>query len=91
MQNGTIDTNFYSTEIQDLIDKLLIKDYHERYDIDKVYDLVLNYNKKIYLKNNDNNNNNSDDVSKNILNNQKIFLKKMKLKMNSKMKIKMKL
>ena len=33
---GTIDTNFYSTEIQDLIDKLLIKDYHERYDIDKV-------------------------------------------------------
>ena len=34
-----INLNYYNTEIQELIDYLLIKDYKARYDIDIVYDL----------------------------------------------------
>ena len=66
-KHNEINTNYYNKEIQDLIDKLLIKDYKERYDIDKVFDLVLKYNKQFSLKKNSNN---LDDISKNILNNQ---------------------
>ena len=70
-KHGTINTNYYSREIQDLIDNLLNKDYHNRYDIDQVYDLVFQYNTQLYLIKN--NNNNLDETSKNILNNRKIF------------------
>ena len=66
-----INTNYYNKKIQDLIDKLLIKDYEKRYEIDKVYDLVIKYNKKLFLKNNINN---LDEISKNILHNQKNYI-----------------
>ena len=64
-KHGKINTHYYNEEIQNLIDKLLIKDYKERYDIDKVYDLVFKLNKQFFL----------DDISINILKKQNIYLK----------------
>ena len=61
--HGTIDTNIYNKEWQNIIDLLLKKDYHERPEIDE----VINKIKKIkeYIK--PSNYNDLDNISLNIL------------------------
>jgi len=41
MKHGKIDTKYYSTDLQKLIDLLLIKNYKERPNIDKVYNEII--------------------------------------------------
>ena len=50
-KHDKINLKYYSSELQDLIDLLLKKNYKERPDINKVYDIVLNYRRKFILDN----------------------------------------
>ena len=49
-QHGKINLEKYNSKWQELIDLLLKKNYHERPDIDELYGLIININKKSKMK-----------------------------------------
>ena len=49
-KHDKINIEYYSSELQDLIDLLLKKDYKERPDIKIVYNKIMDYKNNIYWK-----------------------------------------
>ena len=69
-EHEEINLQFYKPELQKLIDSLLKVDYKKRPDINEIYDLVFEYNKKFIIENK--NIDSSDIISFNIIKRKKI-------------------